>query len=69
MTNKLPEIFYLVEYKTYEDRIEERWLFRSRKEAKNHIKKELYFNYDRKFGHWKNEDDYNMFATIITLII
>ncbi len=62
-------IFYLVEYKSYENYIDNRWLFRTKKQAKDHIKKELYLSYDRSYCHWRSQEDSNMYAEIITLIV
>ena len=65
--SKDPELFYLVEYQN-DNHIYNRWLFRTNEQAKNHIKKELYCEYNKKTRNW-DSPDHGMFAKIYTLVI
>ena len=51
-----PELFFLVECKDYDGRIEDRLLFRTNEQAQKHI-------------HRRNEEGLDMYAEIITLTI
>jgi len=64
-----PELFFLVECKDYDGRIEDRWLFRTNEQAKKHIKERLCLEYNKSFGHWRNEEGWDIYAEIITLTI
>lgn len=69
MTNNLQEseLAFLVEYKS-DEHISARWLFKSRDKAKEHIKKELYLEYNKRTNYWDHKQDF-MYAEIITLIL
>lgn len=60
------ELFYLVEYCT-DSGIEYKWLFRTKKEAENHIKKELYGEYNKKAERYDCQGEF--YAKITTLMI
>ena len=60
------ELFYLVEYRT-DNHIEHKWLFRTKEQAKSHIKKELCGKYNKKTGYYDCQGSY--YAQIITLCV